>query len=83
MKDVNGLDSWLETYFEIACAIGGRLSQDDLGAVLSEIQEHSGHCGHQELCLVLTDKFEQQNEGRAWDGEFFDAIDNFLEEELK
>lgn len=33
-----------------------------------------------ELCLEIAQAFEKENEGRTWDGEFFEKIEDFTSE---
>jgi hypothetical protein len=42
-----------------------------------------GTGGLYELAEELTDKFEIQNAGVEWDGEYFDAIELFIKTELE
>lgn len=79
----NGFTSWQETHFEVAAAIAAKLSEDVPAGRVAEVQENHGHGGLYELAEELTDKFEESTQGREWDGEFFDEIEEFLENELK
>lgn len=82
IKFPNGFDSWHETHFEIVQAITQEISKDEPTGVVNERHEAQGHGGLYELAQELTDKFEQLNEGREWDGEFFDEIEIFINKEL-
>lgn len=56
--------------------------EDTWGRKLYDAQANEGTGGIWKLCEDLTDKFEQENIGVEWDGEWFEAIDAFLEKEL-
>lgn len=75
----NGFDSWQETHFEVVSEIS-RVAR--LGVPYRVIIEERGTGGLCELAEYLTFKFEKLNEGREWDGEFFDELEAFLEKEL-
>lgn len=77
----NGFASWQETHFEAVTAIAVL----NIGAQVNKVTRIAytgGTCALYELAEDLTDKFEKLYEGRAWDGEFFDEIEGFLEKEL-
>ncbi len=81
----NGFTTWIETYFEIASAIAAERAHDmgPWSPLLIKVNESQGTGGFYELAEDLTDKFEKLHEGRAWDGDFFDTIEEFIEEEFK
>lgn len=75
----NGFSSWQETHFEVVAHI---VATTDLeGSRANEAQTSKGTGGLYELAEDLTDQFETLNKDRAWDGEFFDEIHDFLEKE--
>jgi hypothetical protein len=79
----NGFANWKETYFEIVAAItldmeSGRATD----GVCAERAASQGRGGLWELAEELTKKFEVLHKGRIWDGEYYDALDSFLTEEL-
>lgn len=84
----NGFASWQETHYEVVAAITTELMadyeynefRDDL--IRITLRE-KGHGGLYELANDLTDEFELKNQGREWDGEFFDEIERFLDEKFK
>lgn len=85
---VNGLPSYLETHFEIVIAIGSHLNR---GNVMPKprvliIQENQGTGGLYELAEELTSKFENKYKGKEWgiddDIHFYDAIQEFIDEEF-
>lgn len=79
----NGFTSWMETFFEVTSYIEIERSKDVITSkVISEIQETEGTCGMYSLAEKLTDKFEKENKGRFWDGEYWDEIEKFLVAEL-
>lgn len=81
-KFPNGLTSWYETHHEIVRAIA--IADDrETSSLLKKIHETKGIGGLYELAENLTDEFEKLNDGREWDGEFFDEVEKFSEEKLK
>ncbi len=83
MEFKNGKHSWQETHFEVVSAITHISSMDEpYGIVLNRLNEF-GTGGLYLLAEELTDEFEALNEGRVWDGDFFDEIDEFLKNKLK
>lgn len=79
----NGFSNWQETHFEIVCAIAIELNKDTFDSkVIADRHEAQGRGGIYELAEELTDEFEAKNEGREWDGEYFDEIDLFIKEKL-
>lgn len=80
----NGLTSYLETFYEIVSAIETKRIQaaDDQPELIREINDTRGTGGFYELAQDLTDKFENLNKGRAWDGEFFDEVEMFVRDEF-
>ena len=79
MKNVT--TDWLETYAEVCFAIGNELGKDKDQAPLIKHQYEEGGRGRiWELAESLTNEFEKMHEGQQWDGEWFDAVDDFLEE---
>ncbi len=83
-KFPNGFSNWVETHHTIVRNIEHMLNKDEdmWGQRLYEVQANGGTGGVWILCENLTDKFEQENIGVEWEGEWFDAIDAFLEKEL-
>lgn len=79
----NGFPSWNETHFQIVSAIAVELQKDNISskAICLRI-ETQGSCGLYELAEELTDKFESTNKGRIWDGDWLEAIEEFLKKEL-
>lgn len=77
----NGFASWHETHFEVVKRISE--CQNTKGTLPYEIYENHGTGGLYDLALSLTDKFELAFAGRQWDGDFFDEIDKFLDQEIQ
>ena len=73
----NGFDSWRETHFEVVAQIALAREQDEDGLV-KQAEDSQGTGGLYELAKSLTDEFEKLHAGKEWDGEFFDAIEDFL-----
>jgi hypothetical protein len=74
----NGFTSWVETHHEIVSAVERMRDQDEMPEGILKIQESRGTGGFYELCEDLTNEFEKLNEGREWDGEFFEEIEDFI-----
>jgi hypothetical protein len=76
-------NSWVETYFEVVSQITYYWRQDKCESPLVlDRYESQGTGGLYELAEELTNEFQLMNEGRQWDGEFFDEINEFLEKKL-
>ena len=80
-KFPNGLSNWIETHHEIVSAIA--LNPEDAHNKVNDIEATKGTGGLYEFAEALTDKFEQEHKGVEWDGEWFNAIDEFLTNEFK
>lgn len=74
----NGFNSWIETYFEVVSHINNTVNKEKTIAHGRMTQQGTG--GLYEMAEELTDQFETINQGREWDGEFFDEIENWLTE---
>ena len=85
-KFPNGFESWMETHHEVVTAITEAMTAEELEPEFQNVatrrREEQGIGGVYELAEELTDKFEQLNKGREWDGEFFDEVTEFLRTEL-
>lgn len=72
----NGFISWTETHFEVVAHL---IRTENQSGSLSKIRhEQQGIGGLYELAEDLTSEFEKKFEGREWDGDFYDEIENFL-----
>lgn len=78
----NGFESWQETHYEVVAAITTELMYDGLDNLITKTIKEKGHGGLYELASDLTDEFELKNKDREWDGEFFEAIETFLNEKF-
>lgn len=81
-KFVNGFESWQETHFEMVALIILESSKDEPNPVINNIEEKFGRGGLYDLAFQYTNEFEEKNIGREWDGDFFDAIDDFIQEKF-
>jgi hypothetical protein len=82
----NGFKSWVETHHEVVSEITQALTAEELGPEFKNravrVSEEEGTGGIYQLAEALTDKFEELNKGRVWDGEFFDEVNEFMRTEL-
>lgn len=79
----NGFTSWQETHYEVVQAITIEHMADKRTGLVAQRHEAQGHGGLYELAEELTDEFEAIHEGHEWDGEFFETIEQWLDEKLK
>jgi hypothetical protein len=79
----NGLTSWIQTHHEIVVMITLVLHKDDRNNPLVSEYEARGTGGMYELAEDLTNKFEELHKDREWDGEFFEEIEFFFDQEIK
>ena len=77
----NGFEDWSETHFEVVNLITMAISEDN-PFILKEY-ENGGVGRMYELANDWTDEFEKQNEGKEWDGDWFEAIEDFMLNKLK
>lgn len=79
----NGIESYLETYYEIVAEITQSINLGDLSEKVTTIQQSQGRKGLYDLAQDLTIKFEQQYAPTWFEVyDFYETIDKFLEEEL-
>lgn len=76
----NGFTSWQETHYEVVQAIAYIISEAKTSLAVACAD---GQAGLYELAEDLTDEFEKQYEDHAWDGDFYDTIEAWLNEKLK
>ncbi len=79
----NGFRSWAETHHEIVSIITLFRMEAVMPEKLQAIQDRDGSAGFYDLCIELTDVFEDMNKGRQWDGEFWEEIEQFVEKYLQ
>ena len=81
----NGFTSWQETHYEVVSFLTLALDREDdpFYEMFGSIMENKGVGYFYELAESLADKFEAGNEGRHWDGEFFEELESFMIQELK
>ncbi len=78
---INGFDSWQESHFEIISEILSNLDQEKSN--VSQLYQNGGRGALYTLAENLTNQFEEENQGRAWDGEFFEEIEAFCRKNLE
>lgn len=76
------MDSWIETFAEIAMEAGAELSKDSPAKGLLQVVENHGRAEVYNFVLDLANEFERDNKGRNWDGEFYDEINAFVAEKF-
>ncbi len=72
----NGFECWKETYHEVVEYL--TRTEKDEKSLSHKARESAGQTELYVLAERLTDQFENLNEGREWDGEFFDEIEEFM-----
>lgn len=75
------LDSYLETHFEIVSYILRELEKDDSTNFVHTVFSKRGTGGMYELAKYLTDQFEEKHKDTNWDGDYFDELELFLQEQ--
>lgn len=75
----NGFASWMETHHEVVEFI--TLNADN--GEVHRRRQLQGIGGIYELAEKWTDEFEKLHEGRQWDGEYFDEVEEFLASKIK
>ena len=80
----NGFISWMETHYEIVAKLTLELVKDEIDSCLvRDRYDSQGTGGMYELAEELTDEFETANQGRLWEGDYFDTLDTFINLKLK
>ena len=81
----NGFQNWQETHYEVVSMISyqTRLPDNQMSDLIRDIYAAQGTGGMWELAEQLTDEFEALNEGRHWDGQYFDEIEEFVSNKFK
>jgi hypothetical protein len=73
---------YLETHFEVCARIGAELEHDLFNTVVANTYAERGRGGLYELAKELTDEFQEKFKDHQWDGDFFDELEDFLDEKL-
>lgn len=68
--------SYLETHFEVV-SFFARVEDKHVDSVVNQVRDDNGSTGLYELAKDWTEEFQQLHEGREWDGEFIDEIEEF------
>jgi hypothetical protein len=75
----NGLESWIETFYEIVDHLATTSNPD--ASMANKVRERGGRTAQYVLAGELTDEFEKRYPVRYWDGhDYFETIDAFLAE---
>lgn len=72
----NGFSNWHETHYFISTHIAA--IENNEGSVAYRRRAEQGIGGLWELAQELTDEFETLHEGRQWDGEWMDELEDWL-----
>ena len=74
------LKHWAETHFEIVSMITvmQQACEDSQPQLIKDTNDSQGTGGFYELAFAWTQEFEQIHNGREWDGEYFEEIENFV-----
>lgn len=80
VKAPNGLNSYLETFYEIVAHL---TREDAPGTMAHDTHEAQGIGGLYLLAEKLADKFEAQNIGNEWENGYFEEIEKFLDQAEK
>ncbi len=81
----NGFTAWHETHFDVVSEISRINALDEPYGLVEERVSKQGLGGLYELAQELTDEFESKYKGVEWgvEMEYFDTIEEFLNEKLK
>lgn len=77
--------SWLETFFEISSSLDFLLSSpiDDRNTAIDRANDSGGRGEILDLMIEWTNEFEEINKDREWDGEFYEEVDEFMNNKNK
>lgn len=83
-KPYNGLKCWSQTHFEVVSILTllEQKPENEQPFELLSVRKNEGTTGVWELAEAITNEFEDQNEGREWDGEFYEEIEAFVRQKL-
>lgn len=76
----NSMTSFTHTLIEFTLLAGNDLSVFSRGPRICQVYEEGGRGALYDTLLELTTSFETMYEGFEWDGEFFDAVDQYWNE---
>jgi hypothetical protein len=75
-------EDYLETHFEIVKAIVEKDWLENSCGLVYQRRRDYGYGGLYELAKELTDEFQEKFKDHQWDGDFFDELEDFLDEKL-
>ena len=80
----NGIFNWKDTFFEVSGMIAFmRYKQNGTDKRWDKLNDQlQGSPGFRDLAVSLTNQFEEMNTGREWDGEFYEEIEDFVEDSI-
>lgn len=73
------IDSWIETYHEVVANLYSPAFQP----LHDKIREEGGRTALWAYAEQLTNDFQERTKAVVWDGQFFEAIDSYMQEQLK
>lgn len=76
----NGFKNWQETHYEVVSMLTIAYEKGNLK--VEDYMKANGTGGMYELAEYMTNKFELENKDREWDGEFFEEIEYFFNDEI-
>jgi len=72
----NGFTNWMETHHDVVEFITRNSDHSEI----HRRRQLQGLGGLYELAEEWTDEFEKLHQGRGWDGDYFDELQDFLTE---
>lgn len=79
----NGFRSWMETFFDIVWDMATIQNHELKSKLMEQILEEQGRGGLYDLAENMTDEFEAVHEGRKWDGDYNETINEYIKKKLK
>lgn len=76
----DSMTSLTHTLIELTLLAGNELGMRGRGSRITSIYNQGGRGALHDTLLELTTSFEAMYEGFEWDGEFFDAVDQYWNE---
>jgi hypothetical protein len=77
----NGIDSWIQTHFYIVQHLVTTYNKP--GSLSMRYTENSGYSSLIPLAVAFANEFEEETKGRKWKGDYFDALDEFIDKKEK